>query len=386
MKKIILTALAIFTLFSVSFSAFAAEEGDIVDITPILEETLNTIDFTNWSKYTSGNELFTNTSGGASLRQYITDIIRGNTVVSLDGILYSAFEGFITSVKGHFATLVILFVIASASVIISKLTSFNGNIASIASNVLFFAANGLIITGICKTIPIATACIKEMCTFIESSLPFIMAFTATSPANSVFGTSLIAVTQLASRFMLSVIVPIITASSILYILHRISNKGQFFQMASMAQKTSDWLIGIMFTLFFGFVSVQKLTARSLSGLSFKTIRYTLSSFSLYGGSYLSKSFDLVTGCAVIMQSVIGSVGLIILLTLVLAPALELLAIAFVYRFGALIISFTGEERISGCICDIGRIFGSLFLCTVTVAALLFTVICTISASGTALFQ
>lgn len=384
-KRILYITITLFILLPLSpVPARALTAGDIVDITPILEDSFGELDFSAWEKYISDNDFFNAFTDGLSIKDYLIEVIRGNKIISLEGILSSAFGKFLITLRKHFVNIIILSVIALTSVISDRLSkdTFNGSIASMTSRILFFAATGFIIKGFCDILPLATDCIHDMCSFTESVLPFLMAFTAGSASNGVFGSGILVMINIASAFISSVMIPLVTFSAVLFLLYRIADRSQFLSVASLASRASDWLIGIAFTLLFGFVSVQKLTARSLSGLSFKTIRYTLSSFSIYGGSYLSKSFDLVTGCAVIMQSVVGSVGLVVLITLAIMPALELLAAAFVYRIGALIISFTGEERISGCLADMGRIYGTLFLCTVTVAALFFAVISAIATTGT----
>ena len=85
-----------------------------------------------------------------------------------------------------------------------------------------------------------------------------------------------------------------------------------------------------------------------------------------------------------MKNVLGGTGMIILLSICVSPALELLAVSVVYRISSLFISLTGETRISGCLNDIGKIYGTMFLCIMTSAVLFFMLLSVITAAGNTL--
>ena len=378
------------TIALIPRESFAYDVGDTVDITPIIEEALDGTDLSPWQKFVSGNELFADiTDNSQSVPEYLKKLIKGEAVLSFDGFINALFSRFISSVKSHMGLAAILLGIALICTVLEKFSKsiFKGSISSAASGVLFFSAVGLIIKGFAETTATCTDCINNMSDFTDKTLPILMTFVTAvgnSSSSGILQPGILMILELTVKLINCIIIPLLTASAVLSTAYNICQQKPYANISGSVKKLADWIIGIMFTLFFGFISIQKLTASALDGACIKTIKYTLSSFSLYGGSFLSKSFDIVTGCAVIMKNVLGGTGMIILLSICVSPALELLAVSVVYRISSLFISLTGETRISGCLNDIGKIYGTMFLCIMTSAVLFFMLLSVITAAGNTL--
>lgn len=85
-----------------------------------------------------------------------------------------------------------------------------------------------------------------------------------------------------------------------------------------------------------------------------------------------------------MKSILGGISMVILLCICIAPALKICAVSIIYRFIAIIIGALGENRICGCLNDIGKIYGVLFLAVMTCAILMFAVLSVIAVTGSTL--
>lgn len=386
-KRLTIFLFVIISLPLLTGIGFAADIDDVVDITPLMEQSLDSIDLSLWKQLIDDNEFFgsiTNNSSG--IKEYIRKLINGEATISFDSFLNAAFSKFTSAFKAHMSIAGLLFGIALISAMLERLlkSTFKGEICAIAVNVLFCCAVGLIIKGFADIISTGMGTVNNMTGFIEKSLPLLMVFVTAiggTASTQMLQPSVLMIVELTSKIIGSIIIPLLTASAVLSIAYNICRRDPYKELSGSVKKLSDWIIGIMFVLFFGFISIQKLTSSALDGLSIKTIKYTISSFSLYGGSFLSKSFDVVTGCAVLMKNVLGGIGMIILLSICISPALELCAITIVYRFASLLISLTGETRISGCLNDVGKIYGTLFLCVMTCAVLSFMLLSVITVAG-----
>lgn len=386
----------LFTVFITSIIAIAAipneslayEAGDVVDITSVIEESADSLELSEWENFILENEIFSEISGSTEhdLVQYIKQLIKGDVSISFTEFINTLPVRFIGSVKKHISAALLLLGIALICTLLDKLAKglFKGNITTAASTVMFFFAVGLIIHSFVDVYTLCTDCISDMTEFTDKALPVLMALVTaagSSAATGILQPGLIMTLELTSKLIQLVIMPLLTASAMLSAAYSICMRKQYSDIARSVKHLADWIIGIMFTLFFGIISIQRLTSSAIDGACIKTIKYTISSFSLYGGSFLSKSFDLVTGCAVIMKNVLGGIGMIILLSVCICPALELLAVSVVYRISAFFISLTGEEKISSCLGSIGKIYGTMFLCVMTAAILFFMLLSAIVSAG-----
>lgn len=391
MKKLSLSAIfvaAIITIAAIPQESLAYEAGDVVDITSVIEESADSLELSEWEKFIRENEVFSEISGsdGKDLIQYIKQLIKGESAISFTEFINTLPIRFIASVKKHLGTALLLLGIALICTLLDKLAKglFKGSIATTASTVMFFCAVGLTVKSFADVYTLCTDCISNMTEFTDKALPVLMALVTaagSSAATGILQPGLLMTLELTSKLIQLVIMPLLTASAMLSAAYSICTRKQYFNISRSVKHLADWIIGIMFTLFFGIISIQRLTSSAIDGACIKTIKYTISSFSLYGGSFLSKSFDIVTGCAIIMKNVLGGIGMIILLSICICPALELLAISVVYRISAFFISLAGEEKISGCLGSIGKIYGTMFLCTMTAAVLFFMLLSAIVSAG-----
>lgn len=382
-KIILIVLCAIFAFIPIN--AFSSED-DFVDITPLLNEALDKVDFSAFQEFITDNEYFGAYSAATTPKEFITNLINGKNTLSFENLINAIFDNFISSLKTHANYSVIIAAIALISVLSEKLSNglFNGKISSYTSKILFAASLAVITKSFALCLRDCMGGIQKMTDFINSTFPiFTVLITSigNACASQILQPTLTLAASAVSNIICNVIMPLLTMSAVMSMCHCISEKKPFFDSYENTKKAADKIVGIVFTVFFGFVSVQKLTSSALDTVSLRTIRYTLSSFSVYGGAFLSKSFDIVTGCAVMLKNIIGGLCMIILLTLCLFPAVKLLCASVVYGTVSFLISLTGETRISSCMTCIGKIYGTMFLCTITIAMLLFIIISVISSVG-----
>lgn len=383
--KTILLTVCVISVF-IPIRAYSDENNDFVDITPLLNETLDKIDLSSWQQFIADNEYFNAYSGATTPKEFITNLINGKITLSFENLVNAVFDNFISSLKIHINYSSIIAAIAIISVLSEKLSNglFGGKISNYTTKILFLSSLAVIIKGFISSSGNCINGIQKMTDFINSTFPiFTVLVTAVGnvASSQILQSSLTFTACAMSNIICNVIMPLLTMSAVMSVCYCISERKPFLNLSENIKKASDKTIGIIFTVFFGFVSVQKLTSSALDSVSLKTIRYTLSSFSLYGGAFLSKSFDVVTGCAVMLKNIIGGLSMIILLTLCLFPAVKLLSASIVYGAVSFLISLTGETQISSCMTFIGKIYGTMFLCAVTVAMLFFIIISIISSVG-----
>lgn len=384
-KKIILLVLcAVFML--IPSKANAQNDKDSVDITPVLTDALDKLDLSAWQDIVKGNKYFNAYSGGNDPKKFITDLINGKSTLSLEKLANIILDDIISDTRIHIGYASVIAGLALISILLEKLSNglFSGRISSLTLKLMFIVALAVIINGFVMSLNDCINGIKQMTELINSTFPIftvLVSATGSITSSQILQPSVMLIASAMSNAVCSIILPLLTVSAVMTFCHCISEQGSFYLLSDNSKRLADKAIGIIFTVFLGIVSIQRLTSSALDTVSLRTIRYTLSSFSMYGGAFLSKSFDIVTGCAVMLKNIIGGVGMVILLTLCLTPAIKLLCASVVYGAISFLISFTGEARISECMRAMGRIYGTMFLCTITTAMLFFVIISVVASVG-----
>ena len=152
------------------------------------------------------------------------------------------------------------------------------------------------------------------------------------------------------------LLPIFIFALTLTIISNLSSNIKLDKLAGFMFTLFKWIIGIVFTIFMGFLAIQGITAGSVDTVSFKTARYSLSTYIPIVGGYLSEGLNLILASSLLIKNAIGSCGLLIMLSTVLVPCLQIIIFMFVLKFVGAILQPLSDNRISNFISGIGKLF------------------------------
>jgi len=159
------------------------------------------------------------------------------------------------------------------------------------------------------------------------------------PAMAILSTVVINIFQL-------FLMPLFIFSCILSLLNNMSNSVKLDKLISFLNSLFKWTIGIVFTVFMGFASLQGLTAGTIDGFSIKTAKYTLKNSIPIVGGYMSDGvFIILAGCNLIKNAV-GLGGLLLLASSVIAPILEIIIFSLVLKLTAGLIEPLGNSQLA----------------------------------------
>ena len=161
-----------------------------------------------------------------------------------------------------------------------------------------------------------------------------------------------------------------------YINPRIKLKG-FVDFFSSGFK---WILGIVFTLFSGFLTIQGISAGKYDGISMKATKFAVKSYIPLIGGYLSEGLDFVVLSSVLIKNAIGMSGLILLLISILSPIIQLVMLKLGMQLASSIVEPLGNSQMSSflstcskiMIFPIALILGMAFMYILTVAMLMCT--------------
>jgi stage III sporulation protein AE len=97
-------------------------------------------------------------------------------------------------------------------------------------------------------------------------------------------------------------------------------------MASFLHNSSLWILGILFTLFSAFTSVQGIAAATMDGLSYRMAKFTAKNYIPILGGYISDGFDIVVASTSLIKNSFGAVLLIVVAVMVLKPLISIVSL------------------------------------------------------------
>ena len=207
----------------------------------------------------------------------------------------------------------------------------------------------LIFTIILKMITITTSTIGSIKAQMDAVFPILLTM-----LTAVGGTVSVSVYQPAMALLASVIInvftiflmPLFLISTVLSLVSNLSNNVKLDKFIGFLNSLFKWVIGLIFTVFIGFASIQGITAGSIDGLSIKTAKFAIKSYIPIVGSYISDGLYIVLASSSLIKNAVGACGLLLLAGTILAPILQLIIFMLALKLMAGIIEPLGDGKIA----------------------------------------
>jgi stage III sporulation protein AE len=177
-----------------------------------------------------------------------------------------------------------------------------------------------------------------------------------------------------------VIMPIFVITLVFSVVGNLSSSTRYDRFVSFFTSTYKWILGIVFTVFLGFLSIQGITAGTHDGISIRAAKFTMSSYVPFLGGYLSQGFDLIMASSILIKNAVGLAGLLLLLGIALDPVLKITVLMLGLKLAAAITQPLTDSRISNFLTSITKslsmllavIIGAAFMYFVTVGLVIMT--------------
>ena len=356
---ILLICPTIFSIYEKNYTF--ADEKDVVvqQIDDATEKQLNDIDFSSLEDILNG---FTKTQltifGGNSFLAKIKDILSGN-FDSSNGIWEATISCF-------FATLIDVVPIISLIVAIALIGSMVQGLrpstnGKSMSNIIHFVTYGvivvLVLSIVARLISMTSNTIQSLKAQMDGIFPILLTL-----LTAIGGTTSVSVYQpamaLLSGFILNIftylLLPIFIFSVVFNILSNLSNNVKLEKITSFFQSSFKWIIGLVFTIFIAFVSIQGITAGSIDGISIKTAKYAIKSYVPILGSYLSDGMGIFLASSNLIKNTVGAAGLFLILATIILPVIEMVLFVLAFKLVAGIIEPLGNRQVANFISSLSN--------------------------------
>ena len=246
------------------------------------------------------------------------------------------------------------------------------------SDIVHFVCFCLIVvvmaTSVKRLVTSTTSTIGGMERTINAMFPIILTLmTSLGEVSSVgvFQPILAIMSTIISTIIFKVIVPIFIFSFVLNVIGHLSNNIKLDKFNSFLNSTFKWIIGITFTIFFAVISIQGITAGSFDSVSLRTAKFTVSSYVPIMGGYLSQGMDLIMASGVLIKNSIGLVGILIIISSILSPILEIAIFSLMLKAVSAILQPLNSNRITNFLHNSSKSITMLSTCIIVVSFMYF---------------
>lgn len=144
----------------------------------------------------------------------------------------------------------------------------------------------------------------------------------------------------------SVLMPIFIFSFVFSIIANFSTTIRLEKFSAFLSSLFKWIVGVIFTVFIAFISVQGITAGAMDGVSVKTAKFAMKSYIPILGGYLADGFQVIMASSILIKNAIGLCGLLLVFSTVLAPILNIVIFGLFLKLTAAILEPLTDGRIS----------------------------------------
>ena len=294
-----------------------------------------------------------------SFVEKVTSVISGEYAENSESFFSAIMSIFWSGLKDFLPIIASIIAISILGGMIGNLKPTN-NGKSIG-NIVHFVTYGVIIvflgTTLTQIISTTTTTLTTIKGLFDGIFPILMTMLTAVGGTVSVGIYQPAIALLSNAFISLItylLLPLFIFSMVFSIVGNLSNNIRLDKFVSFLQSTFKWLIGLCFTIFLGFVSIQGVMAGAVDGLSIRTAKYAIRSYIPIVGGYVSDGFSVIMASSMLIKNAVGGVGLFLLLSTVISPVLNLVIFMLSLKFMAGIIEPIGDKKIASFISDLSK--------------------------------
>jgi len=181
-----------------------------------------------------------------------------------------------------------------------------------------------------------------------------------------FQPTLAVLSSIITKLFTCILIPIFIFSVVFSIVGNISKNIKLEKFSKFFLSLFNWVIGVVFTIFIAFITIQGLTSSSLDAVSLKTAKFAIKSYIPVVGSYLSDGVGLIVASSIIIKNAVGASGLILLGATILVPIINIAVIMLLFKLVSAILETVCEPQIPNFLFALSKSLNMLNVCLISV--------------------
>ena len=382
-KRIIL-ALSFLTLaiFSCCFNIATTRaneqsyETNTMKITQVVDEIINGIDLSELESIV--NELDTIDLFNGGIKQKINNIINGKFFNDYSSVFSGIFSLLLFNVKEF---LPFLFTIIAIGILANLINEFKTNSDGTSDIIHFVCMSVMVVTVIIifkDVLALVSTTLNSLLKQMKILFPILIALmTAIGSFSSIslYNPLVAVLTNLVGIVFDKLLFPIFIIVFLFAILGNLTDTVKLNKFQGFLFSAFKWIVGIVFTLFTGFLSVQGITAGRFDSVSIKATKFAIKSYIPIVGSFISDGMDFLVLGSILVKNTIGLVGILIVFVSIISPVLSIVIIKLGLQLSSAVLEMSGSKKLSDFVSSVSKI---LIMPIVIIIAVSFMYLITIA--------
>ena len=291
------------------------------------DENLNMFDF---SKLDEVLQKLENSEeyGASSFLEKVKQLINGEYSGDFGGLFNSVSNIFVSDFKKLIPLLATILAIAILSNLMSEFkVKSNKNLGNIVHFVCYNAIIIIVCTSITNLINVASGAISSMQSQMEIIFPIIltlMASVGSTVSVGIYQPTLAMLSGLIVNIFNYIVLPIFIISFVISVVGNLSNNVKLNKFSSLLNDVFKWIIGVVFTVFTGVLTIKGISAGSFDSVSIRTTKFAIKNYIPIVGGYLSDGFNILMASSVLIKNAVGTAGLFLIFISIISPIITIL--------------------------------------------------------------
>lgn len=386
MKKGVGVALCIAVLFvnlvfavnPEDYTAHAAETPN-QSVEESLKETtgnqLDTIDMGSLEDFYLSLEDTTKINKSPSVKEIIASIISGEYTMEYSSVFDMIATSLKEVLKNYLPALTVIiaivFLISLTKSIKPQSSDGVGNIIDIAG---FSAVAFIVVKLLLSLLQTSIATVNTLSSQMNITFPIILTLMVAVGGNVSAKIYQPAVAMLANGMVTvfqSLLIPIFIFSVAFTVISNLSPSIKLSKSVSFLNSLFKWVVGVCFTIFIGFLSVQGITASTVDGVSIKTAKYAIKNYVPILGGYLSDGFEVIRAGSMLIKNGLGLTSIIILAGIIITPLLSILVLSLGLKLVSALVQPVADSKLTNFLASSSKLLTMLSVIIIGISLMFF---------------
>lgn len=342
---IIFILLALLSTIQLDFFT-VADDNVSEELSISVNELLNDLDFSNIDELVADIESYN--LFDKDIKSTISKLLNGSYFTDYSSLFSAILSLFFSNVIDF---LPIAFTILAIGILSSLIVNFKAsNNTQEITQFICFSVLVLIIFVVFKDIlSLTSSTINILLKQMQIIFPILITLLSTIGSVStisVFNPLIAILTTIVSVVFDKVLYPIFIVVFLFTIINSLTNTLKLDKFTKFLSSSFKWIIGIIFTLFTAFLSIQGISAGKFDSVSIKATKFAIKSYIPIIGGYISDGMDFLVLGSVLIKNSIGLVGVFIVFASIIAPVISIILIKLILQFCSGILEMTGNNKMS----------------------------------------
>ena len=355
----------------------SSEEYEVSEETAenYIDSQLNKININQLEQYIKGNDIFKD----LDLKVFVKDLINGDAKISdlinIENLKSSILAQLSTSLK----VIIMIIVLALLSSILKSLeNSFSsGSVTKVVNYIIFITMVTLVLINFKEVLEISYKTVDSVIGIVNVLAPILLSLIAIGGlvvTSSTMSPVFIGGISIINVIFKKIIFTLITLGFCVLVVDNLSENIKLKKFADLLKKANVVIVGLLFTIYLGLISIQGLYVTSFDKFTVKSAKFAVGSFIPVIGNFISDSVDILLSSSILIKNVFGVVGLVLLIGVCLIPMVKIFTIILVYKIGAALVEPIGEENISSFMDEASKLMTVLLVSVLAILVMFFVTV------------